>query len=78
VPRLPTVSLVANTYGHCLEELSLGEVTELSALATLQALGSKTVEGILNATLMDEIWAALKDRIGSHLMGSYLARLEGK
>jgi hypothetical protein len=78
VPRLPTVSLVANTYGHCLEELCLGAGDTGSAEATLQELGTQGGEGALHATLIDQIWAALKDRIGAHLMGNYLARLAEK
>jgi hypothetical protein len=78
VPCLPTVSLTANTYGHCLEELALGEAGTTSALARLQVIGSKAVEGVLHATLIEEIWAVLKERLGAHLMGNYLAQLKDR
>jgi hypothetical protein len=72
VPLLPTVSLIANTYGHCQEEVRLSAA---EAVAFSQALASKAVEGLLNATLIDEIWAYVQQRIGAHMIGNYLERI---
>lgn len=72
VPKLPTVSLVANQYAHCQTEITLGVVGATGAAADFfHELGKKTVDGILNATLLDDLWNGLKDRIGAHGMASY-------
>jgi hypothetical protein len=70
VPQLPTVSLVANQYAHCQKEMSLG-ATAGAAADLFQQLGKKTVDGILNATLLDDLWNGLQQRIGAHGMDSY-------
>ena len=72
VPKLPTVSLVANQYTHCQQEIMLGVAGAAGAAADFfQQLGKKTVDGILNATLLDDIWKGLQERIGAHGMDSY-------
>lgn len=73
VPLLPTVSLIANSYGHCLEEVRL---TGGAAANLAGELASKAVDGLLNATLIDECWAYVQNRIGAHMIGNYLARIE--
>jgi triacylglycerol lipase len=72
VPQLPTVSLIANQYAHCQREMTLGiaGATE-SAAEFFDGLGKNVVDGILSATLVDELWHALKDRIGAHGMATY-------
>jgi triacylglycerol lipase len=72
VPKLPTVSLVANQYGHCQREITLGVADAAGAAADFfHELGNKTVDGILNATVLDDLWNGLKERIGAHGMASY-------
>ncbi|MCX7424334.1 MAG: lipase family protein [Planctomycetia bacterium] len=72
VPKLPTVSLVANQYSHCQREITLGAAGATGAAADFfHELGKKTVDGILNATLLDDVWNGLKERIGAHGMASY-------
>jgi triacylglycerol lipase len=72
VPKLPTVSLVANQYAHCQREITLGAAGATGTAADFfHELGKKTVDGILNATLLDDLWNGLKDRIGAHGMVSY-------
>ena len=79
VPLLPTVSLVANEYGHCLQEFPLGdEVPATAASEVLQGLVSSTVDGLLHATLIDEIWGHLHSRIASHMMTNYQSRIAAK
>jgi hypothetical protein len=76
VPKLPTVSLMANSYGHCQKEIVLGVAgTVGSAADFLHELGKKTVNGILNATLLDDLWNGLQDRIRAHGMDSYRSLL---
>jgi hypothetical protein len=54
VPKLPTVSLVANQYTHCQKEMTLGVAGAAGAAADFFAqLGKQTVDGILNATLLE-------------------------
>lgn len=70
VPKLPLMSLMANQYGHCQQEIGLGEAASASHFSDL---ASKAVDGILNATIIDEIWNSLKGRIGAHGMDNYRA-----
>jgi triacylglycerol lipase len=72
VPRLPTVSLIANQYGHCQKEIMVGVAGAAGAAADFfNELGKKTVDGILNATLLDDLWNGLQQRIRAHGMDSY-------
>jgi len=73
--NLPTVSLVGNPYQHCQTEVAPAEsasATE-SASAFLSSLASRTVDGVLNATLIDDIWNALQQRLAAHFLDSYQA-----
>jgi len=72
VPRLPTMSLQSNEYRHCLEEVVLGPQGIVDAVA--DAAG-KTVDGVLNATLIDEIWGHLQQGVDCHLMTNYMERI---
>ncbi len=72
VPKLPTVSLQTNEYKHCLQEVELGPKTVSDAL---QDAASKTVDGVMNATLIDEIWGSVHQGVDSHLMPNYLKRI---
>jgi pimeloyl-ACP methyl ester carboxylesterase len=72
IPFLPTISLIANTYTHCLREMPVTGGSEPAAEATIQALNSKTEEGTLTPNVIEELWASLKERISAHLMGNYL------
>lgn len=73
VPKLPTISLIANQYGHCGTEVGLGAVAAAatSALDFFQQMASKTVDGALNATLIDDIWNSLQARVSAHFMDNY-------
>jgi hypothetical protein len=78
VPRLPTISLASNSYVHCDKEVGLGTPEgKVAALEWLASLGSKTVNGLLNATLIDDIWKAVLSRIDAHLMTNYRKRIPG-
>jgi len=85
VPLLPTVSLIANTYTHCLAEQLLGAVAtdpdgtpDTPAGALLKTLSSRAIDGMMNLSLMDEVWSCLKDRIAHHMMTNYQARIGEK
>lgn len=68
VPMLPTLSLIANHYGHCQKESLLG-VAE--AAGFLGGWTATAVDGILNATIIDEIWSAVQARVEAHSMVMY-------
>ncbi|MGE3821111.1 MAG: lipase family protein [Isosphaeraceae bacterium] len=77
VPLLPTVSLTTNSYAHCLREMILrGQAETSAASAVLQGFASRTIDGILNATLIDDIWSCMKDRIAYHMVSSYQQRIK--
>ncbi|WP_406695022.1 lipase family protein [Singulisphaera sp. Ch08] len=78
VPKLPTISLITNTYTHCLAEQLLGG-SGTDAEAALKELSERSVQNGNPDTLpMDDLWNCLKDRIDHHMVSSYLARIEEK
>lgn len=75
VPLLPTVSLVANAYAHCLNEVRLQGPNPRGFAQALGDLGRTTMDGLLSASLVDELWNLLQQRIQSHLIPNYQDRL---
>jgi hypothetical protein len=78
VPLLPTVSLVANSYEHCQLEVSVADPSAPPAGSSLAALAGGAgaiASGILNATLIDEVWGLVQQRISSHMIENYLERI---
>lgn len=69
VPLLPMMSLLSNQYGHSEREIALGPAGETGGV--FSSMAKKTVDGILNASLIDDIWEGLKARVGAHAMTSY-------
>ena len=78
VPLLPSVSLVANTYAHSQAEVALAATKVASALETLKKGTGAAVQSILDATLIDEIWGMVQNRIGSHFISNYQTKVEDK
>ncbi len=77
VPLLPTVSLIANEYIHCQKECVLGDTGGSdAALGQFQSFASRTVNGVLQGTLMDDLWKLVTDRVNAHLLPSYHTLLE--
>jgi hypothetical protein len=78
VPLLPTVSLIANAYNHCLQEIRLthAQTPTSNANSLVGDLASRTINGLLNATLIDELWAHVQQRIGAHSITNYEARIQ--
>lgn len=77
VPMLPTVSLIANEYVHCQRECLLGDAADpQSAFATFKTFASKTVNGLLQGTLQDDLWKLVTGRVNAHLMPSYHSLLD--
>jgi triacylglycerol lipase len=74
VPKLPTMSLVANDYGHCLKEIALGEAA--GSLDVAKAFAGQAVEGLLNASIVTEIWASIQARVAAHGLDNYRKLLD--
>lgn len=64
--------MLANDYGHCLKEMEIG-VTEAaqSAVAFFKSMAEKTADGVLHATLIDDVWKGMNERISAHFMDNY-------
>lgn len=74
VPQLPTVSMVANDYGHVQTEVPVGE----SAPSIFAGFLSKAVDGLLSLSLINELWTYVTERVGAHAMDKYIKLLEGE
>lgn len=70
VPKLPTVSLVANDYAHVDKEMALTDGSA-SPLDFAKELAGKIADGVLNANLRDELWEYVKQRIHAHDITKY-------
>ena len=62
MPHLPSVSLLANAYMHCLNEVSLSPAEVAAAAAGLKALGQSpgTAEKELAPGVADQVWGLVK------------------
>jgi hypothetical protein len=80
VPKLPTLSLLANHYEHCQAESLLGVGAEADDV--MKGFASQTPDGVLHAALIESIWSAITQRVAAHSMENYrglIAKLfEGK
>jgi len=77
VPKLPTVSLVANDFGHVEKEMTsgVGPGAE-SSLALFSQFVSRSVDGVMQGTLVDDVWKAVSQTVDAHLMPSYHSLIE--
>ena len=71
VPQLPTMSLIANQYSHCDKEVRLALGDAQDALNLFRQIAGKAVDGVLNATLIDDVWKHVADRVAAHGMDTY-------
>ncbi|WP_201750232.1 lipase family protein [Tautonia marina] len=71
VPLLPAISLIANLYNHCLDEVRLGGQASGATLSAMQQLGGKVAQAGLDATAIDEVWGFLLNRIAAHDITNY-------
>lgn len=79
VPKLPTMSLVANDYGHVEKEMTMkaGVGPGASSSAALFAqFVSRSVNGVIEGTLVDDVWKAITSTVEAHLMPSYHSMIE--
>jgi triacylglycerol lipase len=72
VPRLPTVSLVVNSYRHCEKEFLLGAVASAAAsgLGFFSGLAS-TAGDVWNDGVKDAIWKQVNERLSAHDILNY-------
>ncbi len=81
VPHLPSVSLVANAYTHCLNEVGLAAALVAAGSgsdALKQLAGAGTGDGTVDEAVAEQVWEEVKGRIASHMIGTYQARVEAK
>ena len=79
VPHLPSVSLIANAYAHCQNEVGLSAVQVVAEWAggTQSGWHARATERWTPA-MADQVWEVVKGRIASHLIGTYQSRVEAK
>ena len=65
------ISLIANDYSHCEREMALGASSGGSLVDLFKGLAATTVDGVLNASLMDEIWKHVLGLVNAHFMENY-------
>ncbi len=77
VPKLPTLSLVANEFLHVDAERLVGRdpVTRLTDL--LGAVASQAAGGLLSGNLLDEAWDTLNAEVSNHFLDRYREQLGG-
>jgi hypothetical protein len=82
VPHLPSVSLLANAYTHCLNEVALGAAqaaaAALGGVAGAQSAEATQATGVLDPALVEQVWEVVKGRIASHMIANYQARVQAK
>jgi triacylglycerol lipase len=70
IPMLPSLSLMANEYGHC--QKMMGLTTTAGTLGTLlSAIAGKAIDGLIHGSLIDETWGEIRTRLSSHFIPSY-------
>jgi triacylglycerol lipase len=82
VPHLPSVSLLANAYKHCLNEIVMSAPTvAMAAAAGLEALVPSTDppsgQGV-DRDQAEHVWGMVQARIASHMINNYQARVQAK
>ena len=79
VPLLPSVSLLANPYVHCPTEVALSAAQAVaSALDALKEKTGAAADSVMDASLIEDVWGAVQERISSHFIDHYLDRVKSK
>jgi triacylglycerol lipase len=80
VPHLPSVSLLANAYTHCLHEVSMkaAEAADAAGFDALKQSAGTAAEGGHDPATIDQLWGMVQGRIASHMIASYQSRVEAK
>jgi triacylglycerol lipase len=80
VPHLPSVSLLANAYTHCLNEVSMkaAEAATAEGFDALKHTAGTGAEGGHDPAMIDQLWGMVQGRIASHMIANYQSRVEAK
>jgi hypothetical protein len=81
VPLLPSVSLIANAYTHCQNEVGLSAAalgTATNGLDALKQVAGASSDGTIDVNMADQVWQVVRSRIASHMIGTYQSRVEAK
>jgi hypothetical protein len=80
VPHLPSVSLLANAYTHCLQEMALSDAQAATASGfdSLKQSAGPAAQGALDSAMVEQVWGMVKSRIDSHMIANYQARVQAK
>jgi pimeloyl-ACP methyl ester carboxylesterase len=77
VPKLPTLSLVANEFLHVKEERLLGAEPMTGLGDVVGTVAAKAAGGLLSGNLVDEAWGQLNKEVASHFLDRYRDLLRG-
>ena len=77
VPKLPSMSLVANEFTHPDRERLLGPHPMTGLVDLLGGVASKAAGGILAGTLLDEAWKGINAEVATHFLDCYRDLLRG-
>lgn len=77
VPKLPTLSLVANEFLHVKEERLLGDEPMTGIADAVGAVAAKAAGGLLSGSVVDEAWGHLNEEVASHFLDRYRDLLRG-
>lgn len=82
VPKLPTMSMVANAYAHCLQEVPIGIAQAAGVVVeSSQDFFSKLAAGageVIDAVRIDKIWERLLQGVSAHDIAKYRAQIDSK
>lgn len=77
VPKLPSLSLVANEFLHVDSQKLLGSDPMTGLGDVLGSVATKAAGGLLAGTLLDEAWAQINDQVAAHFLDRYRSLLGG-
>jgi triacylglycerol lipase len=77
VPKLPSLSLVANEFLHVDAERLVGRDPVTRLVDVLGTVATKAAGGLLSGTLVDEAWGTLNAEVSNHFLDRYRQQLRG-
>jgi len=77
VPKLPTMSLVANEFLHVSEERLLGQDPMTGLGDVVGTVAAKAAGGLLSGDLVNEAWGHINEEVASHFLDRYRDLLRG-
>jgi len=77
VPKLPSLSLVANEFLHVDAERLVGRDPVTRLVDMLGTVATKAAGGLLSGTLVDEAWGTLNAEVSNHFLDRYRQQLRG-